>query len=143
MSLSKYYQNDVFVTYTFSFTPSYKIPKGSIIVISLPTTPAGLNYNHINLSTPPATCDVSDSNYLDKLTCSLSATSIEVTTSSSNDIPASTPLTLFIHGAKNPNYSGPVDEGKFKITAQLPLPDSHKINESNFAAFSFLDQKSA
>lgn len=55
MTVSSKFAGDVYVNYEFSFTPSYRVPAGSKISISLPNR-GDLNYLHIGNSNPPAEC---------------------------------------------------------------------------------------
>ena len=80
MSLSSRLSEDVHVTYSFEFTPSYFIPRGPTIAISLPSR-TGLNYNHIGRSDPLAQCILS---LAEMGTCAINA--IALTTVTTADI---------------------------------------------------------
>ncbi len=63
MTLSSYFSLNVFVKYTFDFTPSYQIPAGSKIIIDLPSSIAAvapatgtLDYTVLGTSNPREEC---------------------------------------------------------------------------------------
>jgi ABC-type transporter Mla subunit MlaD len=100
MSLNSYLSNNVYVTYSFTFTPSYFIPSGSTISIALPNR-IGLNYLQIDQSHPPAECILSQVEMGD---CTISSTAF--TTITTGDINEKVSLQLNLTGAKNPNFIG-------------------------------------
>jgi hypothetical protein len=122
MSTTSTFSADVYVTYNFSFTPSYFVPKGSKIKIDLPAR-GSLNYNHLGSSTPPAICSISDDTLLDP--CVISATSLTVI--AAEDIAENTPLTISVTGAKNPTFVGPTISSDFGLT--IIHPNTFLINQ--------------
>ena len=85
MSLSKYFSDERYVTYTYEFTPSYKIPAGSLITISLPNRAGVLTYPNFGNANPKEICTLSDSTLLKNCVMSNVSSTIKVT--ASVDIP--------------------------------------------------------
>jgi hypothetical protein len=51
-SLSKYFADERYVTYTYSFTPSYRVPAGSLIKIRFPTRVGVLEFPNFGAAFP-------------------------------------------------------------------------------------------
>lgn len=68
LSLSKYFADERYVTYTYSFTPSYKIPQNSVVTITLPARTGVLEFPSFGAASPQEVCVVS-STLLNVVSC--------------------------------------------------------------------------
>ena len=140
MVLSSYFSGDVNVLYTFSVTPTYRVPSGSTITVTFPNYAVfpniGLNYLKLPDSIPTPICTITPSAYLNPAV--VSANSIVITTSA--DIPENTVIKILLSGVKNPIYEGPTNDDDYYIDITNSL--GYKINKEGFLSFVFLSQKS-
>ena len=144
MVLSSYFSGDVNVLYTFSVTPTYRVPSGSTVTVYFPnhlSSPyIGLNYNHLPLSNPAAVCSVGPSAYFPSSNpCTIFANKTVITTST--DVPENTAIQILVSGAKNPTYVGPTVINDFYI--DIKNAAGKTINTEGFPSFVFLASKIA
>lgn len=140
MVLSSYFSGDVNVLYTFTMTPTYRLPAGSIITVDFPSYSVspyiGLDYTQLPYSSPAPICTVSPSNYLNPGV--ISSNLIQIVTST--DMPANTPIQIQMSGARNPQYTGPSVDGDISVT--ITNDSGKKINTEGFPSINFLAPKS-
>ena len=60
MEATSYFAEDIAVTYTIKFAPSYYVPTGSKITINFPPS-----FSHIPNSSPSAVCTILNTTYLE------------------------------------------------------------------------------
>ncbi|EGR29559.1 hypothetical protein IMG5_153310 [Ichthyophthirius multifiliis] len=140
--LSKYFADERYVTYTFSFTPSYNIHLGSKITIELPNR-ADITYNGLGTSVPKELCVVSDQNLLDQSSCVMGPSLLTLLVKS--NIAEQTPLSVQIIGTRNhPTFTGRTLSNDFSISIQTQSPYTimpYFINQGNFPVITFLNKR--
>ena len=142
MVLSSYFSGDVNVLYSFSITPTYRVPASSTIQVNFPnwsTSPyIGLNYLNLPTSSPTPICTVTPATYI--YTCNINSNQILITTSSTLDMPENTAIQIQLSGVRNPTYVGPTVANDYNIV--IETSGSAKINTEGFPSFIFLAAKS-
>ncbi|KAL4449717.1 hypothetical protein ABPG74_008090 [Tetrahymena malaccensis] len=141
MYLSKYFADERYVTYTYGFTPSYDVPPGSLITITLPNR-AALNFPNFGQASPQETCQVSDATSLSVSSCISTFSPNGFSLVVLKDIPEQTSLTVQIVGTRNnPTYAQQTLPNDFQITITHPL--GYLINSGYFPVITYLPKRSA
>ncbi|KAL4501728.1 hypothetical protein ABPG72_018779 [Tetrahymena utriculariae] len=139
MTVSKLFADERYVTYTYSFTPSYDVPANSIITIKLPNR-SDLSYPNFGSASPQEVCSVSNSQLLSQSSCQSSFSSSGFSITVLNNISENTNLSIQIIGTRNhPTYSQITQPTDFMIT--IKNPQGLKINEGYFPQITFLKKR--
>jgi hypothetical protein len=131
VTMNSQFSEDIYVTYDFSFTPSYFYPSGSTIVIAL----SPVYFSHIDKSNPPAQCETNFA----AITSNCVIGSATITVTLNGELAEGFSAVITAKGMKNPTLVGQTVGTDIKITSFHPT--GNKINENTANVLNYKPKK--
>lgn len=127
LTISSQFSGDVYVTYQFYFSPSYKYPSGSTIIATMNPT----LYRQIDKSNPPAVCSTNFAN----ITASCVITEAVITVTLNGTLTEGFAGLITAVGMKNPTFVG--STLSTDVVMSTKHPSGYLINQGNMNTLTY------